>query len=75
MEIGKNIKANIRDRLAAIDLIAQGAEKDVSGFMNHLRKGEIVQAATSLASTKGEGTLAFVEKQAEISRRWLGTKR
>jgi len=71
MEFGKNIKENVRDRLAAIDLIAQGAEKDVEVFVQHMKRMEPLQALVDLAKEKGDGSLSFLEKQIEISRRWL----
>jgi len=74
MSIQKNLRTNLRDRLTAFTLITEGAEKDLSVFVERLTRLEPVLAVSGLAKLKGEGILNFVERQAEISRRWLGGK-
>jgi hypothetical protein len=71
-EILRKVQNNVRDRVNALNLIVEGAEKDVSSFIDHLLKLEPAQAVTDFGKAKGEGVLNFVEKQAEITRRWLG---
>ena len=71
-DILRKVQNNVRDRVNSINLIVEGAEKDISSFIDHLLRLEPVQAVTEFGKAKGEGALNFVEKQAEITRRWLG---
>jgi hypothetical protein len=71
MDLAEKVQSNIRDRVTAVNLIVEGAQKDISSVMNRLRKLELARAFTDFGKYKGEGVLNFVEKQAEITRRWV----
>ncbi len=71
MDIASKVQNNIKDRVTAVNLIVEGVQKDISSVMDRLRKLEIARAFTDFGKYKGEGVLNFIERQAEITRRWL----
>lgn len=71
-EIVSKVERNIKDRIDAVpDLITTPIDTITDG-VDKLLELKPVQAVTTIAKRVGDGAIKFVERQAEITRRWLG---
>ena len=71
MSVESQVESNVRDRIGSVSIITDNAVTTGRKSIDHLKKIEPVQAVTSLAEGILRGTVKFVGKQAEITRRWL----
>jgi len=71
-EITGKVKSNVRERINAIpDLIIEPADTIVEGI-EKLISLQPVKAVTHVVEHAGDGVVSFVNKQADITRRWWG---
>lgn len=70
-EIKEKVKSNVRERINAVSIVADNVSNAAGVFVDHLKKMEPVQAVCEAGKKAGDGTLEFIRKQAEITRRWV----
>ena len=71
-EITGKVRSNVRDRVNAIpDLITKPIDTVMSG-VEKLIAVQPVKAVTYVVEHVGDGAVSFVNKQADITRRWMG---
>jgi len=69
--LGK-VKSNVRERINAIpDLVTKPMDTVLEG-VSKLVSLQPVKAVTYIAEHAGDGAISFVNKQADITRRWVG---
>ena len=71
-EIAEKVKTNIKERVGAITVIGDSFSEATKMLIDHLRKVEPVQGIAAFSTKFGDGSMLFVKKQAEITRRWVG---
>jgi len=72
VELVRKVERNLRDRINAVpDLITTPIDTVAEGI-DKLLELKPVKAVTTIGKKIGDGAIRFVEKQAEITRRWLG---
>lgn len=71
---GTQIKANMRERLDAIKLIPDNFGRIADAVVTNLTALKPVKALTDTGKLLGEGTLDFVQRQADITRKWVPSK-
>jgi len=70
-EIFDKVKSNMRDRINAVpDLVTKPVETVLEGGRK-LVSLQPVKAVTYVIEHAGDGTVSFVNKQADITRRWM----
>jgi len=73
MDAFGKVKSNLRERINAVPgLITEPIETVVEG-VEKLVALQPVKAATHVVEHAGDGLVHFVEKQADITRRWAGS--
>jgi len=71
-EVLTKVKTNVRERINAVpDLITKPAET-LWGSAEKLISLQPVKAITYLVEHAGDGAVSFVNRQADITRRWWG---
>lgn len=70
-EVTNKLKSNFRERINAIpDLVTKPLDT-VATSVEKLISLQPVKAITYLAEHAGDGAVSFVNKQAEITKRWM----
>ncbi len=70
-EVATKVRTNIRDRVYAVsDLITKPIDT-FFGSVEKLVSLQPVKAVTNLVEHAGDGAVSFINKQADITRRWL----
>lgn len=70
-EVTNKLKSNIRERITAIpDLVTKPLDT-VATSVEKLISLQPVKALTYLAEHAGDGAVSFVNKQADITKRWM----
>jgi hypothetical protein len=69
-EYASRIKANLKDRVYAFMDIPNNAVAMVETVISKTKETKPVQGILEAAKKVGEGTLEFLRKQCEITRRW-----
>jgi hypothetical protein len=70
--VGESIKSNVKDRVEALTIIPDNFATGLSVGVDRLTELKPVQAVAEFAQHLGDGVFKFVDKQAEITRRWAG---
>lgn len=71
---GTQIKANVRERVNAIMFVPDNVVSMASTAVDDLTSLKPVKAVTDTGKLLGNGLLDFVQKQADITRKWLPAK-
>ena len=71
-EVVSKVKSNIRDRIGAIPDLVTKPMDTVLTSIEKLVSLQPVKAITNLIEHAGDGAVSFINKQADITRRWLG---
>jgi hypothetical protein len=69
-EYASRIKTNLRDRVNALMDIPNNMVTMVEVVISQSKETKPVQGILEAAKKAGEGTLEFLRKQCEITRRW-----
>lgn len=70
-EVTSKLKSNLRERINAIpDLVTKPLDTLVTS-VEKLISLQPVKAVTYLAEHAGDGAVSFVNKQADITKRWM----
>ena len=69
-EYASRIKTNLRDRVNALMDIPNNAVSMVETVISLTKETKPVQGVLEATKKAGEGTLEFLKKQCEITRRW-----
>lgn len=69
-EYATRIKTNLRDRVNAFMDIPNNAVSMVETIISKTKETKPVQGIIEATKKLGEGTLEFLRKQCEITRRW-----
>jgi hypothetical protein len=72
---GTQIKANMRDRVNAITLIPDNVAREADAIVGNFTALKPVKAVTDTGKLLFEGVLDFVQRQADITRRWIPSKK
>lgn len=71
-EVFEKVKSNMRERINAVpDLVTKPVETVIESGRK-LVSLQPVKAVTHLIEHAGDGAVSFVNKQADITRRWMG---
>lgn len=71
IEVTNKLKTNLRERINAIpDLVTKPLDTFVTS-VEKLISLQPVKAVTYLAEHAGDGAVSFVNKQADITKRWM----
>jgi hypothetical protein len=71
---GTQIKANLRERMNALMLIPDNAVSMVSTAVDGVTALKPVKAITDTGKLLGNGLFDFIQKQADVTRKWLPKK-
>lgn len=71
---GTQIKTNLRERVNAITLIPDNLGRMAEVVVEDLTSLKPVKALTDVGKLVGDGTLNFVQKQADVTRSWVPSK-
>jgi len=70
-EIIDKVQRNIRDRIEAVPELITTPIDTVTDGIDKLLELKPVKAVTTVAKKAGDAAIKFVERQAEITRRWV----
>jgi len=70
-EFMPKVKSNIRDRINAIPDLVTKPMDTVLTSIEKLVSLQPVKAVTNLMEHAGDGVVSFINKQADITRRWV----
>lgn len=69
-EWGTKVKTNLRDRVNSITIIPENTVTMAETFMKYTKETKPIQGLLEASKKAFEGTLEFLRKQCEITRRW-----
>lgn len=70
--VGEKVKSNLTARIESVKVIPDNAVTTGRIFMDKITELKPVQAVVGVASHLGDGVLSFINKNAEITRQWIG---
>lgn len=71
MSTSTKVKNNVRDRVNAVPTLLTTPLNTLVTSVENLIALKPVRALTNLVEHAGDGTVAFVNTQADITRRWM----
>lgn len=69
-EWATKVKDNLRDRLNAVTVIPENCVSMAETFMRETKETKPLQGLFEALKKVGNGTLEFLRRQCEITRRW-----